>query len=65
QYGFAIEVQGKQYEQHIKYFYENKEDFKKQLIYNQLKKELCEENLIALRYIWYYKDSYIVIPKHL
>ncbi|RGB35639.1 hypothetical protein C1646_759110 [Rhizophagus diaphanus] len=32
---------------------------------DQLKKELCEENCIALRYVWYYEDSYVVIPEHL
>ncbi|PKY62730.1 hypothetical protein RhiirA4_489758 [Rhizophagus irregularis] len=67
QYGFAIEVQGKQHEQHIKYFHKDPEEFTKQLIRDQLKKELCEENGIALRYVWYYEDPYvvIVIPNHL
>jgi len=32
QYGFAIEVQGKQHEQHIKYFHKDLEEFKKQLM---------------------------------
>ncbi|CAG8607947.1 9864_t:CDS:1, partial [Paraglomus occultum] len=32
---------------------------------DQLKKELCEENWIALRYVWYYEDPYVIIPKHL
>ncbi|PKC16721.1 hypothetical protein RhiirA5_406661 [Rhizophagus irregularis] len=32
---------------------------------DQLKKELCEENWIALRYVWYYEDTYVVIPEHL
>ncbi|RHZ77555.1 hypothetical protein Glove_176g3 [Diversispora epigaea] len=32
---------------------------------DQLKKELCEENWIVLRYVWYYEDPYIVIPEHL
>jgi hypothetical protein len=65
QYGFAIEVQGKQHEQHIKYFHKDPEEFKKQLMRDQLKKELCEENSIVLRYVWYYEDPYIVIPNHL
>jgi len=65
QYGFVIEVQGKQHEQHVKYFHKDPEEFKKQLMHDQLKKELCEKNQIALRYVWYYKDPYIVIPKHL
>jgi hypothetical protein len=29
---------------------------------DQFKKELCEENQIALRYVWYYEDPYIIIP---
>ncbi|CAI2193353.1 2300_t:CDS:2, partial [Funneliformis geosporum] len=33
--------------------------------YDQLKKELCEENQIALRYVWYYEDPYVAIPEHL
>ncbi|CAI2163907.1 17131_t:CDS:2, partial [Funneliformis geosporum] len=24
-----------------------------------------EENLVALRYVWYYENPYIVIPEHL
>src|SRR5438034_8161670 len=46
QYGFAIKVQGKQHEQHIKYFHKDPEEFQKQLIRDQFKKELCEENCI-------------------
>ncbi|CAB5212909.1 unnamed protein product [Rhizophagus irregularis] len=65
QYGFAIEVQGKQHEQHIKYFHKGPEEFEKQLMRDQLKKELCEKNLIVLRYVWYYEDPNIVIPNHL
>jgi len=65
QYGFAIEVQGKQHEQHIKYFHKDPEEFKKQLMRDQIKKELCIENYIVLRYVWYYEDSYIVISNHL
>ncbi|GBC40907.2 hypothetical protein GLOIN_2v1629478 [Rhizophagus irregularis DAOM 181602=DAOM 197198] len=65
QYGFAIEVQGKQHEQHIKYFHKGPEEFEKQLMRDQLKKKLCEKNLIVLRYVWYYEDPNIVIPNHL
>jgi len=65
QYGFAIEVQGKQHEQHVKYFHKGPEEFEKQLMRDQLKKELCEKNLIVLRYVWYYEDPNIVIPNHL
>jgi hypothetical protein len=65
QYGFAIEVQGKQHELHIEHFHKNAEDFEKQLMRDQLKKEICEENLIALRYVWYYEDPYVIIPNHL
>ncbi|CAI2183975.1 9045_t:CDS:2 [Funneliformis geosporum] len=32
---------------------------------DQLKKELCEENQIALRYVWYYENPYVIIPEHL
>ncbi|RHZ58599.1 hypothetical protein Glove_186g182 [Diversispora epigaea] len=32
---------------------------------DQLKKELCEENWIVLRYVWYYEDPNIIIPEHL
>ena len=31
----------------------------------QRSQELCEENWIALRYVWYYEDPYAVIPEHL
>ena len=65
QYRFAIEVQDKQHERRIKYFHKNEEDFEKQLMRDQLKKELCEKNSIILRYVWYYEDTYIVIPNHL
>ncbi|PKK66168.1 hypothetical protein RhiirC2_785145 [Rhizophagus irregularis] len=37
-------------------------NFTKQQDRDQLKKELCEENQIAL---WYYEDPYIIITKHL
>jgi hypothetical protein len=65
QYGFAIEVQGKQHKQYVKHFHKNEEDLEKQLIRDRIKKELCEENWIVLRYVWYYEDPYLVIPNHL
>ncbi|RHZ63306.1 hypothetical protein Glove_330g103 [Diversispora epigaea] len=64
QYGLVIEVQGKQHEQYVKHFHRNEEDFEKQLIRDQLKKELYEENWIILQYVWYYEDPYIVILEH-
>ncbi|RIA82950.1 hypothetical protein C1645_743422 [Glomus cerebriforme] len=51
QYGFAIEIQGKQHEQHVKHFHKDPEEFEKQLMRDQLKKEICEKNLIVLRYV--------------
>ncbi|CAG8727284.1 5317_t:CDS:2 [Racocetra fulgida] len=57
-YGFAIEVQGIQHERQIKFFHPNFEDFEKQQTRDQLKEELCEENWIALRYVWYYEDPF-------
>ncbi|RIA84323.1 hypothetical protein C1645_742410 [Glomus cerebriforme] len=42
QYGFAIEVQGKQHEQHIKYFHKDPEEFEKQLMRDQLKKNFAK-----------------------
>jgi len=39
--------------------------FIKQQARDQLKKELCKENWIVLRFVWYYEDPYIVIPEHL
>ncbi|GBB98260.1 hypothetical protein RclHR1_31830003 [Rhizophagus clarus] len=57
QYGFAIEVQGKQHEQHIKYFHKDPEEFQKQLMRDQIKKELCEENCIALSYVCNIQNS--------
>ena len=66
EYGFAIEVQGEQHEKYIEFFHRrNPNNFIKQQARDQLKKELCEENWIALRYIWYYKDPYVVILEHL
>ncbi|CAG8801572.1 6559_t:CDS:2, partial [Racocetra persica] len=57
-YGFAIEVQSIQHERQIKFFHPNFEDFEKQQTQDQLKEELCEENWIALRYVWYYEDLF-------
>ena len=65
QYGFAIEVQGKQHEQHVKHFHKDSEEFEKQLMCDQLKKKLCKKNSIVLRYVWYYEDPNIIIPNHL
>ncbi|RHZ84175.1 hypothetical protein Glove_85g29 [Diversispora epigaea] len=48
QYGFAIEVQGIQHECQTDFFHQNLEEFKNQLIRDQDKKELCDENDIAL-----------------
>jgi hypothetical protein len=28
------------------------------------RKNYAKKNQIALRYVWYYEDPYIVIPKH-
>ena len=66
QYDFAIEVQGIQHEKYHEFFHKgDPNNFIKQQARDQLKKELCEENLIALRYVWYYENPYIVISKHL
>ncbi|CAG8480546.1 30216_t:CDS:2 [Gigaspora margarita] len=65
QYGFAIEVQGKQHEQYVKRFHKSKEDFEKQLMRDQIKRKLCDENRIVLIEIWYYEDPCIVIPEYL
>ncbi|RHZ58326.1 hypothetical protein Glove_374g31 [Diversispora epigaea] len=66
QYGLAIEVQGQQHEKYIKFFHrEDSNNFIKQQERDQLKNELCNENWIVLRYVWYYEDPYIVIPEHL
>ncbi|CAI2176067.1 16110_t:CDS:2 [Funneliformis geosporum] len=66
QYGFATEVQGEQHEKYIEFFHRgDPNNFIKQQARDQLKKELCEENCIALRYVWYYEDPYVVIPEHL
>jgi hypothetical protein len=66
EYGFAIEVQGEQHDHYIEFFHRGgSNNFIKQQERDQLKKELCEENWIVLRYVWYYEDPYIVIPEHL
>ncbi|RIA82993.1 hypothetical protein C1645_834484 [Glomus cerebriforme] len=39
-------------------------NFIKQQAWDQFKKELCKKNQIALRYIWYYEDSYVVISEY-
>ncbi|CAH1767693.1 11417_t:CDS:2 [Entrophospora sp. SA101] len=65
-YGFAIEVQGEQHAKYHEFFHKkNPNNFIKQQERDQLKVELCEENWIVLRYVWYYEDPYIVIPEHL
>ncbi|CAJ0923667.1 4927_t:CDS:2 [Entrophospora sp. SA101] len=64
-YVFAIEVQGQQDEKYIELFHRNPKNFIKQQERDQLKKELCEENWIVLRYVWYYEDPYVVISEHL
>ncbi|POG61695.1 hypothetical protein GLOIN_2v1786249 [Rhizophagus irregularis DAOM 181602=DAOM 197198] len=65
-YGFAIEVQGEQHDKYIEFFHRgNLNNFIRQQERNQFKKELCEENCINLKYVWYYKDPHIVIPEYL
>ncbi|CAB4413597.1 unnamed protein product [Rhizophagus irregularis] len=52
EYGFAIEVQGVQHKKYHEFFYRgDPNNFIKQQARDQLKKELCEKNLIALRYV--------------
>ncbi|CAG8717667.1 12501_t:CDS:1, partial [Racocetra persica] len=66
EYGFAIEVQGEQHKHYIEFFHRgNPNNFIKQQERDQHKKDLCEENWIVLRYVWYYEDQYVVIPEHL
>ncbi|RHZ51566.1 hypothetical protein Glove_476g21 [Diversispora epigaea] len=66
EFGLAIEVQGQQHEKYIEFFHKgDPNNFIKQQARDQLKEELCEENWIVLRYVWYYEDPYIVIPEHL
>src|SRR6266498_360946 len=55
QYGIAIKVQGIQHEKYNEFFYRgDPNNFIKQQEQNQLKKELCKENQIVLKYVWYY-----------
>ena len=66
QYDFAIKAQGIQHEKYHEFFHKsNPNNFIKQQTQDQLKRELCKENQIALRYVWYYEDLYVVIPEHL
>jgi hypothetical protein len=61
EYGFAIEVQDVQHEKYIKFFHNgDPNNFIKQQARDQLKKELCKKNQIALRYVWYYEDPYSI-----
>ncbi|CAG8658571.1 11153_t:CDS:1, partial [Paraglomus occultum] len=63
QHGFAIEVQGEQHEKFNKFFYRgDPNNLVKQQERDQLKEELCEENWITLRYVWYYEDPFEKIP---
>ncbi|CAB5206624.1 hypothetical protein RhiirA5_395414 [Rhizophagus irregularis] len=50
-HNFAIEVQDPQHEKYIEFFHRDPNNFIKQQARDQLKKELCEENQIALRYV--------------
>ncbi|CAI2191860.1 18202_t:CDS:2, partial [Funneliformis geosporum] len=60
QYGFAIEVQGIQHEKYHEFFHKgDPNNFIRQQARDQLKKEFCEKNWIALRYVWYYEDPYL------
>ncbi|CAG8714312.1 2685_t:CDS:2, partial [Scutellospora calospora] len=62
EYGFAIV----QHEKYIKFFHNrDPNNFIKQQARDQLKKELCKENQIALKYVWYYEDPFVVISEHL
>jgi hypothetical protein len=61
--GFAIEVQEIQHEKYNEFFH--RRDLKKfieQQEQDQLKKKLCNENHLTLRYIWYYEDPFEKIP---
>jgi hypothetical protein len=63
---FAIKVQGAQHEKYREFFHNgDPNNFIKQQERDQLKIELCKENCIVLRYVWYYEDPYIVISEHL
>ncbi|CAG8807462.1 2008_t:CDS:1, partial [Racocetra persica] len=62
-YGFAIEVQGEQHEKYNEFFHKgDPNNFIRQQERDQLKKELCEENWIVLREVWYYEDPFEKIP---
>ena len=65
----TIEVQGIQHEKYHEFFHgRDPNNFIKQQARDQLKKELCEENWIALRYVCLVlrRPIYsIVIPEHL
>ncbi|RHZ50405.1 hypothetical protein Glove_499g33 [Diversispora epigaea] len=51
-YGFAIEVQGQQHEKYVKFFHSgDPNNLIKQQAQDQLKKELCKENWIVLKYV--------------
>ncbi|CAG8821764.1 6034_t:CDS:1, partial [Gigaspora margarita] len=66
EYGFAIEVQGKQHEKYNEFFHKgDPNNFIKQQAQDQFKKKLSKENWNVLRYVWYYEDPYIVILEHL
>ncbi|RHZ75235.1 hypothetical protein Glove_216g150 [Diversispora epigaea] len=66
EYGLAIEIHGVQHEKYIKFFHRgDPNNFIKQQERDQLKKELCEENWIVLRYVWYYEDPHVIILEHL
>ncbi|CAI2189705.1 17533_t:CDS:2 [Funneliformis geosporum] len=62
-YSVVVGVQHEKY--HESFHRGDPNNFMKQQAQDQLKKELCEKNQIALRYVWYYEDPYIVIPNHL
>ncbi|CAI2185072.1 6894_t:CDS:2 [Funneliformis geosporum] len=51
-----------QYEKYNEFFHRGDPNhFIRQQSRDQIKKELCEENWIALRYFWYNEDLYVVI----
>ena len=57
-YGFAIEVQGIQHEKYHEFFHRgDPKKFIEQQERDQLKKELCNENHIAVKYVWYYEEN--------
>ncbi|CAI2191799.1 1933_t:CDS:2, partial [Funneliformis geosporum] len=66
EYGFAIEVQGKQHEKYDKFFHKGDlNNFIKQQKRDQVKKDLCEKNQIILIEVWYFEDPHIVILQRL